>query len=152
MTHPADDGTVVRLPVAPGSDWDGRMRDRFEHVLDDEDEAADALDDPQPVHPPGGYQLPRIRAERPPVLPSWLRDLEAFKVEIADRWEQFLYEFQFHGLRAPWYLAKTIGYAVWGLIVAADRLRRWWWLSPVRVSRRTNCSCQYRRPSMCGGR
>jgi hypothetical protein len=136
MTHPDDDdGNVVHLPTVPPSEWGGAMRDRFEHVLDDEDDAADALDNPQPVHPPGGYQLPRIRAERAPVLPSWLRDPEALKVELADRWDQFLYEFQFHGIRSPWYLAKTGGYALWGLAVAADRLRRWWWLSEATGAR-----------------
>ncbi|HWG03232.1 MAG TPA: hypothetical protein VG164_15470 [Trebonia sp.] len=117
------DGRLIPFRRVADADQDAAPRERFEHVLDDDP------DDPQPVHPPGGFGLPATRDDRRPVVPPALRSREALRAETDRHAEQLRYEASFHGLRAPWYLLKTVLWALWGTLVLADRLRRWWWVT-----------------------
>ncbi len=122
------DGQVIRLhPADTVPDY--VPAERFEHVLDDEPEY------PEPVHEPGGFELPRTHDDRRPVVPPVLRSWEALRTEVSRRGNQIRYEAEFHVLRSPWYLIKTIGWALWGTLVLADRLRRWWWVSEATGAR-----------------
>jgi hypothetical protein len=104
-------------------------RERFEHALDDDQ------DDPQPVHQPGGFKLPKPKDDRRPVVPAALQSREALRKEAAARAEQLSYELRFHAIRLPWYAVKTIAYALWGTLVTIERLRRWWWVSEATGAR-----------------
>lgn len=118
-----------RMHIVP--DPDPEPRERFEHVLDDPDD----LDDPQLVHPPGGFGLPPTAPDRVPVIPAPLRSREALRTETARRGDAARYGAAFHSVRLPWYLIKTIFWALWGTLVLANRLRNWWWLSEATGAR-----------------
>lgn len=102
---------------------------RYEHVLDDDP------DEPQPVHPPGGFRLPQPKGDRRPVRPSFLQSRQALVAFAARHTEQLRYELSFHGMRSPGYLLKTVLWGLWGALVLVNRLRRWWWVSEGTGSR-----------------
>lgn len=119
------DGEVIEFPVPrTGKDGDAdsdlQSRERFEHPLDEDPE-----DEPQPVHPAGGFPIPHGTPDRRSIVPPWMQSREAFTTELRRHRVNASYPLQFHGLRAPWYLVKTIGYAIVGTGVISYRLHRW---------------------------
>jgi DNA segregation ATPase FtsK/SpoIIIE, S-DNA-T family len=115
--------------MAAGSHRADVPRERFEHVLDDDP------DEPQAVHPPGGFPLPPVAPGRAPVRPAFLRSREGLRAEAARQCERLRYEAEFHAIRLPWYAAKTMFWAAWGALVLANRLRQWWWVSEATGAR-----------------
>ncbi len=139
-----DDGDGRVIPLRPGaSDPYEVPRDRFEHVIDDDP------DDPEPIHPPGGFELPSAKGDRRPVVPSWLSSREALRKTAERHAEELRYEVEFHGLRSFWYLVQTVGWGLWGIVVLANRLRCWWWVTEATGARMVaaieNDGGEYRR-------
>lgn len=97
----------------------------FEHHLDDEPDDGQLV----PVHDSAGFPLPAPAAERRAVVPEHLRTADGIRKAIGRRCDTLAYNCCYYGLRAPWYLAQTAGWAAWGLVVVLDRQRRWWWCS-----------------------
>lgn len=128
MTSDIITGRVI--PLRPADDEQELVpAERFEHPLDDDP------DDPVPIHAPGGFPLPRTRDDRRAIRPAALQSREALRKETASRADQLSYEVQFHGLRMPWYGLKTVFWSLWGTMVLADRLRRWWWVAEATGAR-----------------
>lgn len=101
----------------------------YQHELDDDPEEAVKVD------PPGGVPLPKVGGDRLPVIPAHLNTPSKARTYLAGKAGDGWYEARFHALRSPLYLLKGTGWAVWGLLVIAERLRRWWWVteqSPLR--------------------
>ncbi len=105
------------------------VTERFEHVIDDD------LEEPHPVHPPGGFEIPPETPDRHPVIPAAFRSRTALRTELARRMDPLSYAVQFHGLRLPWYAVKVLAYAGRGGYVLSWRLRRWWWVSEATGAR-----------------
>lgn len=112
-----DDDEPERQRKAP--DPEQPPRRRFEHALDDDP------DEPQLIHPPGGFGLPVPDPDRRPVVPPALRSLKTARKELARRSEPVRYGTAFHGLRAPLYLLLAVVWAVVGVFRLKGRLWRY---------------------------
>ncbi len=118
MATPDHDAEVLPFPAAAAQRE--KTAERFEHVLDD-----DPDDEPQPVHPPGGFGMPPGAPDRYPVVPPWLQTRSALAAELRRHRENASYPLKFHAVRAPWYAAKTLAYAAPGTFLLIRRLARW---------------------------
>lgn len=94
----------------------------YEVALDDDPE------EPQPVHPPGGFTLPGRKRERLPVIPEHLRTFESARKHIGTRAGDASHVAVFHALRAPWYAMQHAWWTTAGAFVLGHRVRRWWWV------------------------
>jgi hypothetical protein len=116
--------------MADGSIVPFRPRDA-EPVRDTSFEVA--LDD----YPEPGPPVPVDPAPEPgallPVIPPALATVAGAKRELARHAGRQVHRVKYHGLRSPWYLAKTLG---WAHVGAGRLFWRWvrWWLMPVPAS------------------
>ena len=113
------------VPIRPAKPSDTS----YEHELDDDPEER------VKVHEPGGIPLPKVGGDRLPVIPEHLSTPAKARKHLAGKLADGWYEARFHALRSPLYLVKAVGWALWGVLVIAERLRRWWWVteqSPLR--------------------
>src|SRR5438034_10122088 len=106
------------VPAVPAADTS------YEVALDDGAAAA-----AEPVHHGEGLALPARDGERRPVIPGHLRTWAGVRGTAARHGALLAHRGAYHGLRSPGYLVKAAGWAVYGLLVTAERLRRWWWLA-----------------------
>ncbi|GGK09558.1 cell division protein FtsK [Pilimelia anulata] len=92
--------------------------------------APDGDAEPEPVEAPadggeyGGWQT-TSSADRPPVIPAWLRSARARRQILARAADAAAYTVAFHGVRSPKYLAKTLFYAPVGVRRTAWSLLYW---------------------------
>jgi hypothetical protein len=96
----------------------------YEVALDDEPEG-----ELEPVHDGEAVARLPLDGERRPVFPAWARSVEVAKSEAVRVGDVALHHGAFHVLRSPWYLVKAAWWAIWGLFVMLDRVRRWWWVT-----------------------
>ncbi|GGK11509.1 hypothetical protein GCM10010124_00150 [Pilimelia terevasa] len=72
----------------------------------------------------GGWRT-ATSADRPPVVPAWLRSARQRRQILARAADVAAYTVAFHGVRSPKYLAKTLFYAPVGTMRAAGGLLAW---------------------------
>jgi DNA segregation ATPase FtsK/SpoIIIE, S-DNA-T family len=80
--------------------------------------AVDPPDEPRPFRPRGSQP-------RPPVIPPWLASRDALAASLRWAAKEVHYHVSFHAVRAPKYAAKTLVYAVPGVVRTVTRLARW---------------------------
>ena len=117
------DGELIPFPGRKDDEPD-TIDTSYEVSLDDEPDG-----EAEPVHDGEAVALLPLDGERRPVLPAWARSLEVAKAEGARVGTALAHHGTFHALRSPWYLVKAAGWALWGVIVLLDRVRRWWWVT-----------------------
>lgn len=96
----------------------------YEIALDDEPEG-----EPEPVHDGQAVALLPLDGERRAIVPAHLRTVSGVRDTVVRAGGDLAHRGAFHALRSPWYLVKAAGWAVWGLAVVFERIRRWWWVS-----------------------
>ncbi|BEL07801.1 FtsK/SpoIIIE domain-containing protein [Actinoplanes sichuanensis] len=65
--------------------------------------------------------------ERPPLIPSWVKNAQERKAVFAQAWGLFWYTVARQALKSPKYLIKTAFYAPWGVFRLVGRQVRWMW-------------------------
>ena len=78
----------------------------------------DPPDEPRPFRPRGSQP-------RPPVIPPWLATRDALAASLRWAAKEARYHAGFHAVRTPKYAAKTLIYAVPGVVRTVARLVRW---------------------------
>src|SRR5690242_6553595 len=81
------------------------------------------------VHQGDGIPLPARDGERRPVIPRHLRTWSGIRGAARRHGGLLAHRAAYHGLRSPGYLLKAAGWALYGLLVIFERLRRWWWVA-----------------------
>jgi DNA segregation ATPase FtsK/SpoIIIE, S-DNA-T family len=95
----------------------------FEHPLDE------TAPKPEPVHEGDGIEIPKLGGERRDIIPPHLRTWKGVKSTAGKHLDAARFHALFHLLRLPAYLVLGTFWAVWGLILIAERQRRWWWVT-----------------------
>lgn len=112
------DGDVVEFPRPDTpTDTDSLVSESSYEVVWDDDPAEADQSPPAPVE-----------GARVPVIPDWLRrgNVGPAARRVAGRcWHRVA----FHALRVPWYVVKTLVFAVVGVCRLAGGQVRWWWVS-----------------------
>ena len=65
-------------------------------------------------------------AKRRPIVPAHWSSWENAKRHIAFALVRHGHRAAYHSVRSPAYFAKSLGFAVWGVVVTVRRLIRWW--------------------------
>ena len=76
----------------------------------------------EPVHDGEAVARLPLDGERRAVIPGPLRSAAAARAEALRVADVARHHGTFHAIRAPWYLVKTLGWALWGALVLARRL------------------------------
>ena len=108
-------GELVPFPGAPAVP---AADTSYEIALDDGTAAA------EPVNRGEGIPLPARPGERRPVIPEHLRTWAGVRGTAARHGGLLAHRGAYHGLRSPGYLLKATGWALYGLLVILERLRR----------------------------
>ncbi|GAA0950629.1 hypothetical protein [Nonomuraea longicatena] len=98
----------------------------YEIELDPAPTAVDAV--PVPVDLPDDAASETVKEGRRPIIPSALRraNLAVTVKTTGARWAHIT---GFHTVRAPWYLAKMLWFAIVGVFRLIGRQLRWWWVN-----------------------
>ena len=86
------------------------------------------LDDPPEPGPPVLVEPPQPAVHRLPVVPAALASPAAFRRAVVMHGGRAAHAGAYHGIRAPAYLARTVLYALGGIVIVAARHLRWWFV------------------------
>ena len=112
------DGELERYD--DGEVEEGGQETSYEVPLDDEPDG-----ELEPVHEGDAVARLPLDGERRPVIPGWLQSTETARAELARVTGTAWHHSMFHAVRSPWYLVKTLLWAVLGAAVLAGRLAAW---------------------------
>ena len=70
--------------------------------------------------------LTRDEVKRHPIVPEHWRSWEAAKKHVQLAGARHGHRAAYHSVRSPHYAVKSLGFAVWGVIVTIKRLVNWW--------------------------
>lgn len=115
------DGEIVPFPSRPDAEDDEHSYDTsYEVALDDEPGSrVEAVHDGDAV-----ARLP-FDGERRAIIPAPLRSVAAARAETLRLTDVARHHGTFHAIRSPWYLAKTLLWAVYGLLIMVAKLAGW---------------------------
>jgi hypothetical protein len=113
------DGQLIPFP-GPDDNEPVSHDTSYEVALDTEPAAEVA-----PVHDGEAVARLPFDGERRAIIPAPLRSAEAARAEAARLATTAGHHAAFHVTRTPWYLAKTLGWAAYGLVVTAGQLASW---------------------------
>jgi hypothetical protein len=114
------DAEIVPFPDKSDQDAPEKFDTSYEVAID---QAPDA--DVAPVHDGEAVARLPFDGERRSIIPAPLQSAAVARAEAARLATTAGHHAAFHGLRAPWYLAKTLGWAAYGLVVTAGNLAAW---------------------------
>jgi len=118
-----DDARTRRTNPPPAAGGGGTSEPtsdtHFEFVLDDAPQHGGTLVDPPPARPDGHRDI----------VPSNWSNWPNIKTSLRNAARLTGYRAGFHGLRAPWYTAQALFWAVVGVFRLAGRHITWWWVA-----------------------
>jgi S-DNA-T family DNA segregation ATPase FtsK/SpoIIIE len=119
---PTDNGgELVPFPGTPVPDGADTS---YEVALDDEPDGAAV-----PVHEGAAVALLPLDGERRPIIPAHLRTVTGIGKTLGRHLGSVAYEAGFQLVRSPLTIGQWIAWALWGVVVVLERIRRWWWVS-----------------------
>ncbi len=119
---PADSGG--ELVPFPGARVPDGADTSYEVALDDEPDGAAV-----PVHEGDAVALLPLDGERRPIIPAHLRTVTGIGKTLGRHLGSVAYEAGFQLVRSPLTIGQWLAWALWGIVVVLERIRRWWWVS-----------------------
>ena len=115
--------TVIPFPPPGDEPEQGGQETHYEVELGDEPGK------PEPVHEGEAVAQLSPDEKRRDIIPAHLRTPAGVRKALARRGGAVAYEVRFQLVRAPLTITLWLVWAIWGTLVLAERLRRWWWVT-----------------------